>query len=110
MKAFTYSITIVNVTLFALFWWMQWFCHFRLPGQLNAQMRSDVMLQKYQNVCASLTASMAGMCLLAIVLVNVALIYAYLALKKSVSPAPGGDTPLMGGGQMAPGETDSDKS
>jgi len=85
MKACTWSITIVNVTLFVLFWWMFWMGNHYLPGKLNGEMNSDVMLQKYQLVCSRLTASMATMCFLAIVIINIVLIYTYCLLKKKMS-------------------------
>jgi hypothetical protein len=87
MKAYSYSIAAVNVTLFALFWWMCWMGDTHLPAQLDSQMSGDVMRQKYQTVCTDLTASMASMCLLAIVLVNVALICTYFSLKENLSSA-----------------------
>ena len=107
MKACTRSIAIVNITLFVLFWWMFWMGNSYLPGKLDADMTSDVMLQKYELVCARLTASMTGMCFLAIVLINVVLIYTYFVLKKNVSPAAGGETPPEGGPAGAPSETKS---
>ena len=55
-----------------------------LPGQLDSEMQSDVMLQKYQNVCADLAASMAIRYLVVIVLVNAVLIVVYFLLKKSM--------------------------
>jgi len=86
MKACTWSIAIVNFTLFALFWWMSWMGHSYLPGKLDGEMNIDVMLQKYQLVCSGLTASMAAMCFLVIVIINVVLIYTYHLLKKKISP------------------------
>jgi len=72
---------------------MIWMGNFYLPGKLDADMTSDVMLQKYELVCARLTAWMTGMCLLAGVVIDVALIRMYVRLKKDVSPAAGGETP-----------------
>ena len=85
MKACNWSIIIVNVTLFVLFEWMFWMGHHYLPGKLDGEMNTDVMLQKYQFVCSRLTASMAAMCFLAIVIINVALIYTYRLLKKKMA-------------------------
>ena len=95
MKTCIRSIAIVNGTLCVLCLWVIWMGHSHLPGQLSAGNSSEVMLEQYQNVCARLTASMAGMCFLAMVVIDVALIYMYSVLKKSLPSAL---------------ETDSDKS
>lgn len=86
MKAFRWSIIIVNVTLFVLFEWMSWMGHHYLPGKLDGEMNYDVMLQKYQLVCSRLMASMAAMCFLVIVIINIVLIYTYHLLKKKMAP------------------------
>jgi len=86
MKACTWSIAIINVTLLALFWWMCWMGNDYLPGKLDGEMNIDVMLQKYQLVCSRLALSMAAMCSLAIVIINAVLIYTYCLLKKKISP------------------------
>jgi len=85
MKACNWSIVTVNVTLFVLFWWMSWMGNHYLPGKLDGEMNTDVMLQKYQLVCSRLTASMAAMCFLAIVIINAVLIYTYFLLKKEMA-------------------------
>ena len=90
MKTCMRSIAIVNVTLCVLCLGMIWIGNFYLPGQLNTDMTSDVMLAKYELVCARLTALVTGMCFLAIVVIDVALVNMYRQLKKNVSPATGG--------------------
>lgn len=97
VKACIRSIAIVNVTLCILSVWMIWMGSFYLPGKLDADMTSDVMLAKYELVCARLTASMTGMCFLAVVVIDAALIRMYCLLKKNVSPAAGDETPPEGG-------------
>ncbi len=52
MKACTWSMAIVNVTLLALPKWISWMGHHYLPGKLDGEMSIDVMLQKYQLVCS----------------------------------------------------------
>ena len=74
MKIHPYSIALVNVILFAFIMWISWMGNTHLAGQLDPQMQSDVMIQKYQNVCAELTASMTMMCLLVMVLIDAVLI------------------------------------
>jgi len=69
MKACSWSIVIVNVTLFVLFWWMFWMGNHYLPGKLDGEMNTDVMLAKYQLVCSRLTAAMTAMCFPAIPLI-----------------------------------------
>lgn len=96
MKICNYAIAIVNVTLFALFLWMFWMGNYHLPGKLDAEMASDVMLQKYQIVCADLTASMTTMCLLAILVIDIALIYMYRRLQKNMSLAAANEKPPEG--------------
>ena len=73
MKIHPYSIAVVNVILCAFLFWLSW-RDTHLAGQLDPQMQSDVMIQKYQNVCAELTASMTMVCLIVIVLINAVLI------------------------------------
>ena len=87
MKAYIRSIAIVNVTLCILCLCMLWMGNSYLPGKLTAEMTSDVMLAKYELVCARLMALMTGMCFLAIVVIDVALVNMYRQLKKNVSPA-----------------------
>ncbi len=60
-------------------------------------MTSEVMLQKYELVCARLTAWMTGLCLLAIVVIDVALIRMYCLLQKNMSSAAGGESQPEGG-------------
>ena len=86
MKTHQSAITIVNVILFLFFWWLFWVGHGYLPGQLNSEMHSDVMLQKYQIVCARLTAWLTILYLIVIVLVNAVLIRAYFIQKKNLIP------------------------
>lgn len=85
MKPYQYTIAIVNGILFLFFWWLFWLGDAYLPGQLNSEMQSDVMLQKYQNVCADLAASLTMRCLIVIALVNAVLIPTYFLLKKTMS-------------------------
>ena len=85
MKSYRYAIVIVNGILFLFFWWLSWLGDEFLPGQLNSEMKSDVMLQKYQNVCADLTASLTVRCLLIIILVNAVLVPAYFLLKRNMA-------------------------
>ena len=84
MKAYKHAITAVNTILFLFFWWLLWIGSFHLPGQLNSKMQIDVMLSKYDVVCARLTASLTLWCLVVIVLVNVILIRAYFRLRKNM--------------------------
>ncbi len=46
------SIALVNVILFAFIMWISWMGNTHLAGQLDPQMQSDVMIQKYQLVCS----------------------------------------------------------
>ena len=91
MKPYQRAIAIVNVILFLFFWWLSWIGHSHLPGQLGSEMRSDVMLSKYQLVCARLTAALTASCLVVIVLVNAVLIAGYFLLRKSMSSTAGSD-------------------
>jgi len=84
MKAYKHAIAIVNTILFLFFCWLFWIGNFHLPGQLNSKMQIDVMLQKYEIVCARLTASLTLWCLVVIVVVNAILIRAYFRLKKNM--------------------------
>ena len=84
MQAYKHAITVVNAILFLFFWWLVWIGSFHLPGQLNSEMQIDVMLQKYENVVARLTASLTLSCLVVIVLVNAILIRAYFRLRKNM--------------------------
>jgi len=84
MKAYKHAITSVNTILFLFFWWLLWIGSFHLPGQLNSKMRIDVMLQKYEVVCARLTASLTLSCLVVVVIVNAILIRAYFRLRKNM--------------------------
>ncbi len=84
MKAYKNAITAVNTILFLFFWWLLWIGSFHLPGQLNSKMQIDVMLTKYEVVCARLSASLTLSCLVVIVLVNVILIRAYFRLRKNM--------------------------
>jgi len=92
VKACIHSMAIVNITLCILTCVMLWMGMYHLPVQLNAEMTSEVMLDKYSLVCARLTATMTGLCLLAIVVIDVALIRMYRLLKQNVPPAAGGET------------------
>lgn len=96
MKACIHSMAIVNVTLCILVCVMLWMGMYYLPGELNAEMTSEVMLEKYRLVCARLTATMTGLCLLAIVVIDVALIRMYRLLKQNIPPAAGDGTPPEG--------------
>lgn len=89
MKPYRYAIRIINVILLLFFFWLFWMGNTRLPGQLGSEMQSDVMFQKYQNVCATLTASLMGIGLIVFVLINATLFTVYFLLKKSL-PSPAG--------------------
>ena len=84
MKVYKHAITTVNIILFLFFFWLLWIGNKHLPGQLNSEMQADVMLQKYEIVCARLTASLTLCCLVVIVLVNVILIKGYFSLRKNI--------------------------
>ena len=84
MKAYKHAIIAVNTILFLFFWWLLWIGSFHLPGQLNSKMQIDVMLQKYEVVCARLTASLTLSCLVVVVIVNAILIRAYFRLRKNM--------------------------
>jgi len=84
MKVYKHAIRIVNAILFLFFCWLFWIGNFHLPGQLNSEMQTDVMLQKYQIVCTRLTASLSLWCLVIIVIVNAILIRAYFRLMKNM--------------------------
>ena len=84
MKAYKHAIIAVNTILFLFFWWLLWIGSFHLPGQLNSKMQIDVMLQKYEIVCARLTASLTLSCLVVVVIVNAILIRAYFRLRKNM--------------------------
>ena len=91
MKTCIRSIAIVNVTLCILCLCMLLMGNSYLPGKLTAEMTSEVMLAKYELVCARLTASMTIMCLLAIVVIGIFLVRMYYLLKKDLSPAAGNE-------------------
>jgi hypothetical protein len=84
MKSYKHAIKIVNAILFLFFCWLLWIGSFHLPGQLNSKMQIDVMLQKYEVVCARLTVSLTLSCLVVLVIVNAILIRAYFRLKKNM--------------------------
>ena len=84
MKTYKHAIKIVNLILFLFFYWLFWIGNFRLPGQLNSTMQIDVMLQKYENVCANLTASLTLSCLVVFVLINAILFWAYFHQRKNI--------------------------
>jgi len=84
MKAYKHAITIVNAILFLFFWWLFWIGNIHLPGQLNSKMQIDVMLAKYELVCARLTASLTLSCLVVVVIVNAILIRAYFRLRENM--------------------------
>jgi len=67
-----------------------------LPGQLDSEMQSDVMIQKYQNVCADLAVSMTMRCLIVIVLINAVLIVVYFLVKKSMPSTASSNQRLQG--------------
>jgi hypothetical protein len=62
-----------------------WLGYGYLPGQLDGEMASDVMLMKYQIVCARLTSYLTAGLLAVIVLVDIVLLRACLSAKKEVS-------------------------
>ena len=83
MKPYQYAVTMINVILLLFFLWLFWVGNTYLPDQLDSEMQSDVMLQKYENVCADLTASLLIRLLIVIVLVNAVLIKVYFSFKKN---------------------------
>jgi len=82
-KAYRSAIVTVNGILLLFFWWLFWLGHGHLPGQLGGEMQSDVMLMKYQIVCARLAAYLTVGCLVVIVLVNIVLLRGCLSSKKN---------------------------
>ena len=84
MKAYKNAIKIVNVILLLFFFFLFWTGNSHLPGQLTSKMQTDVMLAKYEIVCARLTASLMLWCLVVVVLVNAILIRAYFRLRKNM--------------------------
>jgi hypothetical protein len=92
MKSYQSAIVTVNGILLLFFGWLFWLGYGHLPGQLDGQMASDVVLMKYQIVCARLTSYLTASCLLVIVLVNVVLLRAYLSSKKDKPSTASADT------------------
>ncbi len=84
MNSYRRAIVFVNLILSLFFWSLIWIGHFFLPGLLGSEMKADVMLSKYELVCAGLTAFLALSCLVVIVLVNAVLIRAYFTQKKNI--------------------------
>ncbi len=89
MKPYQSLIAVINVILFVLFMCLSWLGNSYLPRQINkdSERQIDVFLQMYQNVCANLTVALAGMCFIAIIFVNIALITTYFFLKKNMNPS-----------------------
>jgi hypothetical protein len=81
---------MVNGILVAFLGLLLWLGYGYLPGQLDGQMASDVMLMKYQIVCARMTSYLTAGCFVVIVLVNVVLLRACLSSRKD-KPAPRAD-------------------
>ena len=92
MKPYQSAIVTINGILLLFFGWLFWLGHGYLPGQLDGNMPSDVMLAKYQIVCARTTAYLTVGCLIVIVLVNIVLIRACLSAKKDVASTASSDT------------------
>lgn len=91
-KAYHSAIVTVNGILLLFFAWLSWLGHGHLPGQLGGEMQSDVMLMKYQIVCARLTSYLTASCLLVIALVNIVLLRACLAAKQDAPSTANSDT------------------
>lgn len=84
MKAYKNTIKIVNAILFLFFFWLLWIGNSHLPGQLTSKMQIDVMLAKYEIVCARLTVLLTLSCIVVAVLINAILIRAYFRLRKNM--------------------------
>jgi hypothetical protein len=85
-KPYQSAIVMVNGILLLFFGWLNWLGHGYLPGQLDGQTASDVMLMKYRIVCARLTSYLTAGCFVVIVLVNIVLLRACLSAEKQVTP------------------------
>ena len=85
MKIHSYSIAIVNVILLAFCFWLSWIGNTQLARQLDPQMQSDVMFQKYQNVCSDVTASMTMMCVFVMLLIDAVLMIGPRFMKTTNS-------------------------
>jgi len=83
MKTFKKTISIINTVMFLFFLWLLWLGYFHLPGQLNSKMQIDVILSKYNVVCARLTAYLTLSCLVVVVIVNILLFKTYFRIKKN---------------------------
>ena len=89
MKHYQSTIVTVNGILLLFFALLLWLGYGYLPGQLDGQTQSDVMLMKYQIVCARLTSYLTAGCFAVIVLVDIVLLRACLSAKKDApSTAP----------------------
>lgn len=82
MKPYHSAVVMVNGILVVFLVLLLWLGYGYLPGQLDGRMASDVMLTKYEVVCARLTSYLAAGLLIVIVLVNVVLLRACLSSRK----------------------------
>ena len=84
MKAYKNAIKAVNIILFLFFFWLLWIGDSYLPGQLSSEMQIDVILQKYDLVCARLTVFLTLSCFVVVILINAILIRIYFRLRKNM--------------------------
>ena len=87
MKHYQSTIVTVNGILLLFFALLLWLGYGYLPGQLDGEMQSDVMLMKYEIVCARLTSYLTAGCFVVIVLVDIVLLRACLSAKKDAPSA-----------------------
>lgn len=92
MKPFHSAVVMVNGILVVFLVLLLWLGYGYLPGQLDGEMQSDVMLMKYQIVCARLTSYLTAGCFVVIVLVNIVLLRACLSAKKDAPLTARSDT------------------
>jgi len=85
MKLDPQTIIPVNIVLFLFMCWLCWVGHFHLPGQLDNVKPTELVLTRYQNVCARLTVSLAGWSLVVMVIINAVLIRVAGIEKKNLS-------------------------
>ena len=88
MKSYHSAVVTVNGILLVFFGWLLWLGYGYMPGQLDGQVQIDVMLTKYEVVCARLTSYLTAGCFVVIVLVNVVLLRACLSSRKNKPATP----------------------
>jgi hypothetical protein len=92
MKPYQSAIVMVNGILLVFLVLLLWLGYGYLPGQLDGEMQSDVMLMKYQIACARLTSYLTAGCFIVIVLVNIVLLRACLSSRKDKPATASSDT------------------